>query len=286
MYKYLLCWRYLRTRYIALASVISVMLGVATMIVVNSVMAGFADKMRDRLHGILADLVVESASMDGFYNFEEVMARVQEAGGDDVVAMAPTMETPGILKYRVGSESMTKLVQIIGVRPAERARTGDFAEFLFDEKGRPVEPSFEVPDRLREKSPAGSRLKELEGEEDDEFTRAVKEQLRQQAMQQVPDQGAIIGYALGTWHPGKGQPDVYLAHVGTKINLAFPKAGKKPEAGSRRLHGGRLLQERHERVRLDARLRPPRAAPEVAASCSGPTARGPSTRSRSRSSRA
>ena len=60
MYKYLLCWRYLRTRYIALASVISVMLGVATMIVVNSVMAGFSEKMRDRLHGVLADVVVES----------------------------------------------------------------------------------------------------------------------------------------------------------------------------------------------------------------------------------
>ena len=42
MYKYLLCWRYLKTRYIALASVISVMLGVATMIVVNAVMAGFS----------------------------------------------------------------------------------------------------------------------------------------------------------------------------------------------------------------------------------------------------
>ena len=65
MYKYLLCWRYLKTRYIALASVISVMLGVATMIVVNSVMAGFSDKMRDRLHGVLADVVVESYSLDG-----------------------------------------------------------------------------------------------------------------------------------------------------------------------------------------------------------------------------
>ena len=59
VYKYLLCWRYLKTRYIALASVISVMLGVATMIVVNSVMAGFAEKMRDRLHGVLADVVVD-----------------------------------------------------------------------------------------------------------------------------------------------------------------------------------------------------------------------------------
>ena len=69
------------TRYIALASVISVMLGVATMIVVNSVMAGFSEKMRDRLHGVLADLVVESASMDGFERFEDVMARLEEAGG-------------------------------------------------------------------------------------------------------------------------------------------------------------------------------------------------------------
>jgi lipoprotein-releasing system permease protein len=231
VYKYLLCWRYLRTRYIALASVISVMLGVATMIVVNSVMAGFSEKMRDRLHGVLADLVVESASMDGFENFEDVMARVKEAGGDDVLAMAPTMETAGILKYRVGSGSMTRTVQLIGVRPAERARTGDFAEFLFDEKGEKVQPSFEVPERLKEISPAGARLKEIEGEPEDAFTKALREQLEIQRSQQVPDQGVIIGYALGTWHPGKGQPDVYLAHLGTKISLAFPKSGRKPEAG-------------------------------------------------------
>jgi lipoprotein-releasing system permease protein len=41
MYKWLLAWRYLLTRYLALASIISVMLGVTTLIVVNSVMAGF-----------------------------------------------------------------------------------------------------------------------------------------------------------------------------------------------------------------------------------------------------
>ena len=44
------------------------MLGVATMIVVNSVMAGFADKMKTRLHGILSDVVVEPYSLDGFCN--------------------------------------------------------------------------------------------------------------------------------------------------------------------------------------------------------------------------
>src|SRR6476620_9869974 len=105
MYKYLLCWRYLRTRYIALASVVSVMLGVATMIVVNAVMAGFADKMRDRLHGVLADVVVESYSLDGFHDSDEVMARIMSVAGNDVEALAPTMETAGMLKFKVGSES-------------------------------------------------------------------------------------------------------------------------------------------------------------------------------------
>ena len=57
MYKLLLCWRYLLTRYLALVCIISVMLGVATLIVVNSVMAGFSTKLRERLHGLLSDIV-------------------------------------------------------------------------------------------------------------------------------------------------------------------------------------------------------------------------------------
>ncbi len=149
MYKYLLCWRYLRTRYIALASVGSVMLGVATMIVVNSVMAGFAEKMCDRLHGVLADVVVESYSLNGFYNSKEVMQRVMDVAGDDIIAMAPTMETPGILHFRVGGEVITKPVQLIGVEPAERAKTGDFAEFLFDDHSNRIPPSFDVPEQLQ-----------------------------------------------------------------------------------------------------------------------------------------
>ena len=60
MYILLLAARYLRTRFIALASVVSVMLGVATMIIVNSVMSGFSEQMRDRIHNILADVTVET----------------------------------------------------------------------------------------------------------------------------------------------------------------------------------------------------------------------------------
>src|ERR1043165_877579 len=102
MYKFLLCARYLKTRYIALASIISVMLGVATMIVVNSVMAGFSEMMRTRLHGVLADVVVESYDLDGFQNPDEVMARINQVAGDRIEAMAPTLEPFGLLTIVTG----------------------------------------------------------------------------------------------------------------------------------------------------------------------------------------
>ena len=62
MYKLLLIWRYLLTRRIAYASVISVTLGVASMIVVNAVMLGFSREMQDRIHGALSDVTISSRS--------------------------------------------------------------------------------------------------------------------------------------------------------------------------------------------------------------------------------
>jgi len=232
VYKYLLCWRYLKTRYIALASVVSVMLGVATMIVVNSVMAGFAEKMRDRLHGVLADVVVESVSLDGFYNWEEVMARVKAIGGDQVIAQAPTMETPGILHFRFpGGQVITKPVDIIGVRPEDRAKTGDFGEFLVDDHDHRIAPSFQVTDKLREQTPAGEILKELAGDPKDPIEKLMVDELKRQALEQAPDEGAIVGYALATHHR-KNQPDHFIAPPGTKVGLLFPMAGRiKAEGG-------------------------------------------------------
>ncbi len=230
MYKSLLCWRYLRHRYIALASVVSVMLGVATMIVVNSVMAGFADKMRSRLHGVLADVIVESYDLDGFWNHQEVMARINEVAGKDILAMAPTMETFGLAKWTVNGHPFTRQVQIIGIQPAERAKTGDFAEFLYEnkeatEREKPVNmpPSFEITQKVKRNRPAG---RFLEGEpENSPFEHLVNQQIEQE----VSDNGTIIGFAVGHIHfDGK---DVPIAPPGTKIGLVFPAAGAKPKPG-------------------------------------------------------
>src|SRR5215472_15634720 len=100
MYKFLLCWRYLLTRYLALVCIVSVMLGVATLIVVNSVMGGFSTKLKERLHGLLSDIVVESTSLDGFSGAAEHMERIRlSAAGKHIQAMTPTVEVFAMLQF-------------------------------------------------------------------------------------------------------------------------------------------------------------------------------------------
>ena len=82
MYKAFLSLRYLRTRYIAMASIVSVMLGVATMIVVNSVMKGFTAEMRSRIQGLLSDIVIETNSLNGAENARKMFAEIRNVAGD------------------------------------------------------------------------------------------------------------------------------------------------------------------------------------------------------------
>jgi lipoprotein-releasing system permease protein len=130
MYKLLLCLRYLRTRYIALASIISVMLGVATMIVVNSVMAGFSTEMRDRIHGLLADVIIETISMDGVQNPDALVAKAKEVAGDDIAGVTATVEVYGMLSFRYGGQYVTRPVTIIGIDPAGKAQVGPLVDYL------------------------------------------------------------------------------------------------------------------------------------------------------------
>ena len=107
MYKLLLCWRYLRTRWIALASVISVTLGVATMIVVNAVMAGFSNEMQTRIHGILSDIVFESHSLSGFQDPKWHMEEIRRVAGDSIAGMTPTVTVPAMLSFQVREQWIT-----------------------------------------------------------------------------------------------------------------------------------------------------------------------------------
>ncbi|HUT09575.1 MAG TPA: ABC transporter permease [Thermoguttaceae bacterium] len=143
MYKLLLCWRYLRTRYIALASIMSVMLGVATMIVVNSVMAGFTHEMQDRIHGILSDVTIECHSLEGMPDLNDleffppegdrrrtVRERIERTVGDRIEGMTATVIVPAMLSYQHGGRWVTRQVQVIGIDEKTQSQVSDFGKYL------------------------------------------------------------------------------------------------------------------------------------------------------------
>lgn len=130
MYRFLLCTRYLRTRFIAIASIISVMLGVATMIVVNSVMSGFQHETYNRLHGILSDLVVESRGMEGIPNPQAVMDEIRDTLGDDVEAMTTNVHVPAMLRFKIRDQWFTRQINLIGIDRDSYAEVGDFSKYL------------------------------------------------------------------------------------------------------------------------------------------------------------
>jgi len=136
MYKLLLSWRYLRTRWIAVASIISVTLGVATMIIVNAVMDGFTAEMYNRLHGILSDVVVESHSLSGIPDPAWHQQQILEVLGDDIVGMTAAVRVPAMLNFRVRGEWVTQQVMAIGIDEKSYADVSDFSKFLLHPANR------------------------------------------------------------------------------------------------------------------------------------------------------
>ncbi|MEM8735172.1 MAG: FtsX-like permease family protein [Planctomycetota bacterium] len=130
MYRWLLCWRYLRTRYIALASVVSVMLGVATLIIVNSVMDGFTTEMQDRMHGILSDVVVECHGANGLPNPERFEEQIRQVAGDRLVGLTTVVHVPAMVSIDHRGETITRQINLIGIDTDSYADVSDFSKYL------------------------------------------------------------------------------------------------------------------------------------------------------------
>lgn len=132
MYKLLLIWRYLLTRRIALVSVVSVTLGVATMIVVNAVMLGFSREMENRIHGALSDVTISSrSSLRGFDDVDSRIRDVEKLAGEMIEAVTPTVATPGLLSYDFGGgEVITRQVQIVGIDAVTNEKVTAVSRYL------------------------------------------------------------------------------------------------------------------------------------------------------------
>ena len=136
MYKLILSWRYLRTRWIALASIISVTLGVATMIIVNSVMDGFTAEMHHRLHGILSDLVLESHSTGGLPDPDWHTHEIRQLLGDDLAGMTCAVRVPAMINFQVRGQWHTQQIMLIGIDDTTYANVSDFSKYLLHPENR------------------------------------------------------------------------------------------------------------------------------------------------------
>ena len=130
MYRWLLCWRYLRTRWIALASVVSVTLGVATLIIVNSVMDGFSAEMQQKMHGILSDIIIEGHSAGGIPNPQWYEAEIRKALGEDVLGVTTVVHVPAMGSFQFRGQTITRQINIIGIDTSTYADVSDFRRFL------------------------------------------------------------------------------------------------------------------------------------------------------------
>lgn len=207
MYKWLLCIRFSTTRYIGLVSIVSVLLGVATMIVVNSVMGGFREKMRDRLLGILSDVIVESTTTDGFRDPERVMATIQNVAGDKIAAMTPAVEVFAMLHFQnnMMGKHYGRPVVLMGIDPKGRAKIGDYARHLMNPSNQ-ADPSFEMRD-------------------DAKLWRQESADLLPQDVKGDPA-GCHIGYQIATIREKLMHSDEYVIRPGHEIIITTVTAGK------------------------------------------------------------
>ncbi len=146
MYKLLLAWRYLRTRFIALASIVSVTLGVATLIVVNSVMAGFVSEMKDRLHGILSDIEFGAPGLGELEFPDWHLREIESSIGPDVEAMTCVVRVPALLNFQFRGRQFTQQIMLLGIDEETFGKVTDFLPYLLNENKR-QQLSFQLEER-------------------------------------------------------------------------------------------------------------------------------------------
>jgi len=112
------------------------MLGVATLIVVNSVMAGFSAEMHDRLHGILSDVVLRSHNLDGFPDPNWHMEEIRKQVGNDLEGMTAAIQVPAMVSFSHNGQWVTRPISLVGIDKETYGSVSEFSEFLLHPENR------------------------------------------------------------------------------------------------------------------------------------------------------
>jgi lipoprotein-releasing system permease protein len=125
------------------------MLGVATLIVVNSVMSGFSNKLKDRLHGTSADLTVGTEFFGGFEEHPDYLSKAILASrpGQHLEAIAPCIDVVGTIQFTYRGRTIVKPVKLMGIDPIKQAQVGKFSQYLVNQRNSEA-PGFTVTDTL------------------------------------------------------------------------------------------------------------------------------------------
>jgi lipoprotein-releasing system permease protein len=246
-----------------LVSIISVTLGVATMIVVNSVMSGFSHEMQNRIHGIVSDLVFEARNIDGMVDADWHQEQIRRVAGDQIEAMSPMVYIPSMLYSRSGAHP----VQLFGIDEKTQGNVSDFGQYLQHPENRKAmsfqlrESGYDVRDHQsgpdvperKQMARAGwpyrrevARMEKFQ----QQFIKPEKHQTRSAthgpaadpfASRQTPENrfdaekqqhtGVVVGIAMVSYRTSEGE-DKFLALPGDDVMLTTITAGQPPKDSS------------------------------------------------------
>ncbi len=146
MYTLHLAFRYMIKRVTAYLSVLSFMIGVAVLIIVNSVMYGFAEDMKEKIRGTASHITVRKGLNKFIPNFRKLMKEIE--GIEHVEAVSPRITWP-VLYTRKGFQGRDQFQFgfLTGIVPELEAKASNLTSYVGGgdirfayQNGRPKHP--------------------------------------------------------------------------------------------------------------------------------------------------
>ena len=148
-YRFVVAMRLLRARKINIISILGVMVGVASIIVVMSVMDGFQKELRSKIRGTLSDFIIAINPESVVY--EDLKRDVENVDGVDAATIQyhTAVVVPIEHKGQDGGRQSTMLVRLVGIEPGEESRISDFLHYLENEPPDPPTGQFDQNHKSR-----------------------------------------------------------------------------------------------------------------------------------------
>ena len=151
MYNYFLSLRFFRSRFLTLAAFLSIMFGVAMLLIVQSVMGGYMSQLKKNIRGQESHLRIIGNGPLGVSNLLDIADAVKAV--PNVREAAPFIERLAV--YRSGVS--IKPVTLVGIDPVLQAKVSDFASYLLrpNELEKILQKHHHQDDTPGQEAPAG-----------------------------------------------------------------------------------------------------------------------------------